>query len=184
MHGKRKGHSCRGIRREDREIRSPLIQLEPSRHIGAVFSLSLLASITLVGAVGIEPTPFGLKGRCSTTELRPWRVPHCTRKGMHANRWLLIGTLINPSLHFPNSQACTPPKIAASARQSEDGGAFPSRLAAASGLNCFASLNFLNYSDKPISTRILRGSPKEFAFPLTAPAGFCRMILGAVSSVG
>jgi hypothetical protein len=26
----------------------------------------------LVGAVGIEPTTFGLKGRCSTTELRPW----------------------------------------------------------------------------------------------------------------
>jgi hypothetical protein len=25
----------------------------------------------LVGAVGIEPTTFGLKGRCSTTELRP-----------------------------------------------------------------------------------------------------------------
>jgi hypothetical protein len=28
----------------------------------------------LVGAVGIEPTTFGLKGRCSTTELRPWGV--------------------------------------------------------------------------------------------------------------
>jgi hypothetical protein len=27
--------------------------------------------IGLVGAVGIEPTTFGLKGRCSTTELRP-----------------------------------------------------------------------------------------------------------------
>jgi hypothetical protein len=26
---------------------------------------------SLVGAVGIEPTTFGLKGRCSTTELRP-----------------------------------------------------------------------------------------------------------------
>jgi hypothetical protein len=26
----------------------------------------------LVGAVGIEPTTFGLKGRCSTTELRPY----------------------------------------------------------------------------------------------------------------
>jgi hypothetical protein len=25
----------------------------------------------LVGAVGIGPTTFGLKGRCSTTELRP-----------------------------------------------------------------------------------------------------------------
>jgi hypothetical protein len=27
----------------------------------------------LVGAVGIEPTTFGLKGRCSTTELRPYK---------------------------------------------------------------------------------------------------------------
>jgi hypothetical protein len=27
--------------------------------------------VILVGAVGIEPTTFGLKGRCSTTELRP-----------------------------------------------------------------------------------------------------------------
>jgi hypothetical protein len=29
------------------------------------------AAVNLVGAVGIEPTTFGLKGRCSTTELRP-----------------------------------------------------------------------------------------------------------------
>ena len=28
-------------------------------------------SESLVGAVGVEPTTFGLKGRCSTTELRP-----------------------------------------------------------------------------------------------------------------
>ncbi len=28
----------------------------------------------LVGAVGIEPTTFGLKGRCSTTELRPYKT--------------------------------------------------------------------------------------------------------------
>jgi hypothetical protein len=27
----------------------------------------------LVGAVGIEPTTLGLKGLCSTTELRPYR---------------------------------------------------------------------------------------------------------------
>jgi len=27
----------------------------------------------MVGAVGIEPTTFGLKGHCSTTELRPCR---------------------------------------------------------------------------------------------------------------
>jgi hypothetical protein len=31
----------------------------------------LLRKEMLVGAVGIEPTTFGLKGRCSTTELRP-----------------------------------------------------------------------------------------------------------------
>jgi hypothetical protein len=28
-------------------------------------------TVGLVGAVGIEPTTNGLKGRCSTTELRP-----------------------------------------------------------------------------------------------------------------
>src|SRR6266850_5184032 len=32
----------------------------------------------LVGAVGIEPTTFGLKGRCSTTELRPCGSNHLT----------------------------------------------------------------------------------------------------------
>jgi hypothetical protein len=36
--------------------------------------LPLPAIEILVGAVGIEPTTFGLKGRCSTTELRPYRV--------------------------------------------------------------------------------------------------------------
>jgi hypothetical protein len=30
-----------------------------------------IKQVVLVGAVGIEPTTFGLKGRCSTTELRP-----------------------------------------------------------------------------------------------------------------
>ena len=34
----------------------------------------LFQSVRLVGAVGIEPTTFGLKGRCSTTELRPYGV--------------------------------------------------------------------------------------------------------------
>ena len=34
------------------------------------------ADVVLVGAVGIEPTTFGLKGRCSTTELRPYGVNH------------------------------------------------------------------------------------------------------------
>ena len=38
---------------------------DPSKHM-------LFQSVRLVGAVGIEPTTFGLKGRCSTTELRPW----------------------------------------------------------------------------------------------------------------
>ena len=32
---------------------------------------SFVVEKPLVGAVGIEPTTFGLKGRCSTTELRP-----------------------------------------------------------------------------------------------------------------
>ncbi len=39
--------------------------MDPSKHM-------LFQSVRLVGAVGIEPTTFGLKGRCSTTELRPW----------------------------------------------------------------------------------------------------------------
>ena len=28
-------------------------------------------TVGMVGAVGVEPTTNGLKGRCSTTELRP-----------------------------------------------------------------------------------------------------------------
>jgi hypothetical protein len=51
-------------------------QLEPSRPIGADFPVSLLVATKLVGAVGIEPTTFGLKGRCSTTELRPCGMNH------------------------------------------------------------------------------------------------------------
>src|SRR5215472_5346518 len=39
--------------------------------ISALSASPLFARKTLVGAVGIEPTTFGLKGRCSTTELRP-----------------------------------------------------------------------------------------------------------------
>jgi hypothetical protein len=39
-------------------------KMNPSKHM-------LFQSVRLVGAVGIEPTTFGLKGRCSTTELRP-----------------------------------------------------------------------------------------------------------------
>src|SRR5258708_40033758 len=34
----------------------------------------------LVGAVGIEPTTFGLKGRCSTTELRPYLLSSVYRE--------------------------------------------------------------------------------------------------------
>ena len=37
----------------------------------AAFASPVLSERKLVGAVGIEPTTFGLKGRCSTTELRP-----------------------------------------------------------------------------------------------------------------
>jgi hypothetical protein len=33
-------------------------------------------TLRLVGAVGIEPTTNGLKGRCSTAELRPWGPIH------------------------------------------------------------------------------------------------------------
>src|SRR5438445_965358 len=34
----------------------------------------------LVGAVGVEPTTNGLKGRCSATELRPFGSQHFIRK--------------------------------------------------------------------------------------------------------
>src|SRR6267143_742590 len=37
-------------------------------------------SVRLVGAVGIEPTTFGLKGRCSTTELRPYLLSSVYRE--------------------------------------------------------------------------------------------------------
>ena len=37
----------------------------------ADFVSSVESERKLVGAVGIEPTTFGLKGSCSTTELRP-----------------------------------------------------------------------------------------------------------------
>jgi hypothetical protein len=33
--------------------------------------ISALRRLVLVGAVGVEPTTNGLKGRCSATELRP-----------------------------------------------------------------------------------------------------------------
>jgi hypothetical protein len=41
----------------------------------------------LVGAVGIEPTTFGLKGRCSTTELRPYMRLNI----LHGNKFADLG---------------------------------------------------------------------------------------------
>jgi integrase len=38
---------------------------------GVTLDLEDFIQARLVGAVGIEPTTFGLKGRCSATELRP-----------------------------------------------------------------------------------------------------------------
>jgi hypothetical protein len=40
----------------------------------------------LVGAVGIEPTTFGLKGRCSTTELRPCGFTGLVPEKLHSER--------------------------------------------------------------------------------------------------
>ena len=47
----------------------------------------------LVGAVGIEPTTFGLKGRCSTTELRPYmRLDSLMRVNiLHGNKFADLG---------------------------------------------------------------------------------------------
>src|SRR5271156_3721983 len=42
---------------------------------------------SLVGAVGIEPTTFGLKGRCSTTELRPYMRLNI----LHGNKFSDLG---------------------------------------------------------------------------------------------
>jgi hypothetical protein len=41
----------------------------------------------MVGAVGIEPTTFGLKGRCSTTELRPYMLLNI----LHGNNFADLG---------------------------------------------------------------------------------------------
>ena len=40
-----------------------------------------------LGAVGIEPTTFGLKGRCSTTELRPYMRLNI----LHGNKFAGLG---------------------------------------------------------------------------------------------
>ena len=47
------------------------LQLLERRVLLESSAVSNRKQIGLVGAVGIEPTTFGLKGRCSTTELRP-----------------------------------------------------------------------------------------------------------------
>src|SRR5689334_23135177 len=44
-------------------------------------------SLVLVGAVGVEPTTNGLKGRCSATELRPYGgSEHSIRKRVEMGR--------------------------------------------------------------------------------------------------
>jgi hypothetical protein len=49
----------------------------------------------LVGAVGIEPTTFGLKGRCSTTELRPCGKNFPFYHGrISPSEWLTIGAVL------------------------------------------------------------------------------------------
>ncbi len=49
-----------------RETSASMLRADALVHVRSTESSGLL-----VGAVGIEPTTFGLKGRCSTTELRP-----------------------------------------------------------------------------------------------------------------
>lgn len=56
------------LRRWPEEAKEALLML-PQAPSG--FSKYKRIKKMLVGAVGIEPTTFGLKGRCSTTELRP-----------------------------------------------------------------------------------------------------------------
>ena len=54
-----------------RTVRGELVQLVSNALVVPNASRRRCESRRLVGAVGIEPTTFGLKGRCSTTELRP-----------------------------------------------------------------------------------------------------------------
>jgi hypothetical protein len=49
-----------------------MLQLVPNALLVPTALLKYSELRSLVGAVGIEPTTFGLKGRCSTTELRPY----------------------------------------------------------------------------------------------------------------
>src|SRR6266571_4002666 len=54
-------------------------------------------SVRLVGAVGVEPTTNGLKGRCSATELRPCGSHHIIRKNLLG---MVACTRFRPSFNF------------------------------------------------------------------------------------
>jgi hypothetical protein len=69
-------------------VRSRLLQVRGTPEVHGKMDLSkhlLFQSVRLVGAVGIEPTTFGLKGRCSTTELRPCYLQYFTLKRFSAH---------------------------------------------------------------------------------------------------
>ncbi len=67
------GHVVPQLQRDAAERLAARIESELLTDAGIADSAArrCLVSVSLVGAVGIEPTTFGLKGRCSTTELRP-----------------------------------------------------------------------------------------------------------------
>ena len=62
-----KDHRCPGCGLGTWVLGLPFVSTE----MRLAFRSPALNMTQLVGAVGIEPTTFGLKGRCSTTELRP-----------------------------------------------------------------------------------------------------------------
>lgn len=68
------GHVVPQLQRDAAERLAARIESELLTDAGIADSAArrCLVSVSLVGAVGIEPTTFGLKGRCSTTELRPY----------------------------------------------------------------------------------------------------------------
>jgi hypothetical protein len=71
---RRTGHIQFG-RRPLRRLHCVSAEREGTREVHGKMDLSkhmLFQSVRLVGAVGIEPTTLGLKGLCSTTELRPY----------------------------------------------------------------------------------------------------------------
>src|SRR5215469_11938807 len=65
------GFWCRILAKYQGEEWCSLVQLLERGVLLEIAAASCRKQIGLVGAVGIEPTTFGLKGRCSTTELRP-----------------------------------------------------------------------------------------------------------------